>query len=844
MMEKYCGTGRPVPKVRLLGLFLALSLVLSPSGGSPARAQEVSGGASSSSGAGAAAAVSALAVADAASVEAEPAPSDAGSEQPSEMIPDTTGDLSLPVGMRYTFAVKGAADVEAGTPGVVAIEREFVSGGTFYCTVVACGKAGSSTGMYMSAPGQAPQKFCTVTVVPQPVYTEPTRIGWSENYDYLDKQNLKQNEMMYFELSVDDPDLSLTVTSSDESVIRVTEPQAVDGSPGHYAAALFAVGQGTATLTVTASDGTADEKRVTVEGSIDKDYTLSSDTTRDFSISRNGSYLLKLDYTYTGPTDDPTSHGVSIGSPGSPLQFPLLVSDNPNIQVVPVAQNGSEFLFRIDAFGAAGQSATLYTGSYNYMPEELCRVTIAAAPKNIRLDTSGVYRCNMGDTYTFVAYTNSPAPPAAGASNGLVRVQYVRKVAGGYEYRMTAQNPGQYASSFGSSLVRVTQNGESVSFPVEVDNTFQPTVKSDTTSVVKLYKGESYTYKFTIMGGGEPYFTSVYNAVPTTPSDPGIMSVRLVKKDGPDYYVKVTALSDRIGDESYVCIRFPHSIWYDPNRFSGYGAVQIRRDPSLPVIPMKSDTTNNFTLGQYKSYVFKITGAALFGPGTPYRFNTELIRKSGNDSYYRVTPTGGAGLQAGFYMSNGITTEKVCVITIGPFVPVVLKSDTTQDFSLAQGQSYTFKLTGATAFNPGTDGVFTTELVKRSGSDSYYKITAVGPAGSSSGFYMGVANQPAERVCTVSVAGPGAFTSDTTSDFTLPSSKSYTFKITAPGAKTVGLTAGTSPSFKVTSAKRSGSDFYFTIASALLPGQGKTSGVYVSVDGGAPKRICAVTLIP
>lgn len=468
----------------------------------------------------------------------------------------------------------------------------------------------------------------------------------------------------------------------------------------------------------------------------------------------------------------------------------------------------------------------------------------------LRLDTVGTYRCNTGDTYRFVAYTDSPTPPAAAAGNDLVGVRYIGKVDGGYEYRMTA-NGDDYDSLFsGSSLVLVTQDGQTVSFPVEIDNTFVPTVKSDTTSVVKLYKGQSYTYKFTIMGGGEPAFTSIYLGVNTGSLNPGIMTARLVKKDGLDYYVKYTATSDKIGDESDVCVMLPKSRHVrresSPGEggFQGYGTVQIARDPSLPVIPMKSDTTNDFTLGQYKPYVFKITGAALFGPGTPYRFDTELIRKSGNDSYYRVTPTGGAGLQAGFYMSNGITTEKVCVITIGPFVPVALKSDTTQNFSLARGKSYTFRLTGATAFNPGTDGVFTTGPVKRSGGDSYYKITAVGPAGSSSGFYMGAPNQPVEKVCIVSVSEPGTFTSDTTSDFTLSSLKNYTFKITAPGAKTAGLTAGTPASFKVTSAKRFGDDFYFTIASATLPGRINSSGAYVSVDGGTPKRICVVTLIP
>jgi hypothetical protein len=193
-------------------------------------------------------------------------------------------------------------------------------------------------------------------------------------------------------------------------------------------------------------------------------------------------------------------------------------------------------------------------------------------------------------------------------------------------------------------------------------------------------------------------------------------------------------------------------------------------------------------------------------------------------------------------MSNGITAQKVCTVTIGALIPVVMKSDTTQNFSLAQGKSYTFKLTGATGFNPGTPDIFKTELVKRSGSDSYYKITAVEPAGSSSGLYMGVADQPGEKVCIVSVTEPGVFTSDTTANFTIPAGKTYTMKITAPGAKTVNLTAGTAKVLQVQSAKRSGDNFYFTIAAYGIPAQSKSSGVYVSVDGMTPKKICIVTL--
>lgn len=677
------------------------------------------------------------------SVRADSAAADSGSA--AVMSSDTTGNVKIAQGCTYCFRLSGVTAVTMGTSGAVSCAGQATAGGYLYYTVVASGPVGSSTGMYMSAPGQAPQKFCVVTVTDSPYVKPHADIRYSDNYYNLRFEDLKQNEIMYSEIWVNDPGISLSIASNDENVVQVLPLQQEPGSPGHYATAVRAVGEGYTTLTITASDGTVDNMPVIVRGSIGKDYTLTSDTTRDFSIPQNGSYFLMLDFTYTGPAyNDPTAHY-------GPLSTPMLVSDNPDIKVTLVSQKGTQFLFRIDAFGAVGESAGLITGSYNYQPEALCRVSISAPPKSIRLDTSGVYTCETGGTYDFVAYTNSSTPPAASTTNELVTVKFVKKVSGGYQYRMTVKNPDGKTQYPSACLVRVKQGNETVSFPVNIDNFFQPTVKSDTNSTVKLYKGQSYTYKFTIMGGGEPSFGSVYNAVPAVPGS-GILNVQLVKKDGPNYYVKVTATSTDTGDRSYIYVQFPHSGWYNPNSISSYGTVEIGPDPAKPVIPMESDTTKDFTLAENRSYTFKLTGVAQFTAQNSGGFQIELLRKSGNDSYYRITPTSSVGTYDSFYMYNGRTTQKVCTVTVGAPIIYPMKSDTTQNFSLAGGKSYTFKITGVTAFNPGTAGVFRTELVKRCGLDSYYKITAVGPSGSSSGMYMGDGVQPVKRICTVTVA--------------------------------------------------------------------------------------------
>lgn len=789
--------------MRLLSILLTLSLVFLSFGGVPAQAEEAA---------------------------------------PAEPSADISGNITIPQGESITFTITVDAYFVIGSSGVLDSREVDLIGNKKSYVIYTEGEPGSSTGLYLVAPGKEPQKFCVVTVgppnevlpdTPEPPETPTAKISYSENYQCLKFRDMRKNEIMYSEIAVDNPELLLSIVSKDESIMKVLSFEQLP-IPGHYVVALQAVGEGYTTLTTTASDGTSEDMSVIVKGVLDKDYTLTSDTTKDFSIQQNGSYFIKINFTYTGPTTDSPTWNPSTFGGSIMLEYPLLVSGNPDILVTLVSKDDSEYLFRIDAAGNAGQTATLYAGSYNYMPEELCKVTISAAPKNIRLDTTGLYACNSGDSYRFVAYTNnSTTRPTVNANNDLVSVQYVCKVNGGYEYRMTAQN------GTGFSLVRVTSGGETVSFPVLVDNSFEPIIESDTNEEIKLAKGESYTYKFTIMGGGEPTFKSVYNAVPT---DDGIMRVQLVKKDGLNYYVKVTATSDKVGEQSYVCIMFPNNIHHNPNSFSGYGEVQIKSS-SAPTTTMKSDTNSNFTLNKGSSYTFKISNATKFVPGSAGIFETKLIRKSGNDSYYKVTATGKVGSSVGFYMSNGNTTQRVCMVTIGNPASIAMKSDTTSDFSLVQGKSYTFKITGATNFTCGSPGAFKTELVKKVGNDRYYKITATGKAGSSAGLYMSAPGQAAQIVCIVTIIPPGSFTSDTTEDFCVPILKKYTFKITAPGANSVKMTIGTPNTFKVVSSSRSGDNFYFSIATRGGSGSDNT-GIYVSVDGQPPKKVCVVHMTP
>ncbi|MGX8709080.1 MAG: hypothetical protein ACQGTM_02395 [bacterium] len=145
-------------------------------------------------------------------------------------------------------------------------------------------------------------------------------------------------------------------------------------------------------------------------------------------------------------------------------------------------------------------------------------------------------------------------------------------------------------------------------------------------------------------------------------------------------------------------------------------------------------------------------------------------------------------------------------------------SDTTKDFSVAKGSAYQFKITSATApaFTTGTAGVFSVALASKNGNDYFYKITAIGNVGASTGIYL---NGVKLLVATVKVP---AFTTDTTKDVTVKGA--YTLKVTAAATPTFAL--GTAGVFKAEFVSKTGNDYLYKITSVGVAGA--KTGVYVN----------------
>lgn len=145
-------------------------------------------------------------------------------------------------------------------------------------------------------------------------------------------------------------------------------------------------------------------------------------------------------------------------------------------------------------------------------------------------------------------------------------------------------------------------------------------------------------------------------------------------------------------------------------------------------------------------------------------------------------------------------------------------SDTTKDFSVAKGSAYQFKITSATAptFTTGTAGVFSVALASKNGNDYFYKITAIGNVGASTGIYLnGV------KLLVATVKAP-AFTTDTTKDVTVKGA--YTLKVTAAATPTFAL--GTAGVFKAEFVSKTGNDYLYKITS--VGAAGAKTGVYVN----------------
>ncbi|MBW7572551.1 hypothetical protein [Caproiciproducens faecalis] len=717
---------------------------------------------------------------------------------------------------------------------------------------------------------------------------EETQITFSDEFNALETLDLYS---MYYgmEATVSDSQLTLTGESSDPAVVDVVLEDVENGS---YYFDVAAMGKGQATLTFTASDGTTVSKTLTVDGTGELPYTITTDVEGDYSLAKGSSNIIKLHYE----DNDTFSIPYLAAEDGSVLNLELMDYDEAN----------GDFYYRVDAVGDVGTSTALYTGAIGYVPQKLCNVSVIEN-EILHIDTAGQYLCNVNDEYTFVVTSNLPSieHSITTSREGAVEITPVAHVGNQYTYKVKALEPG-------TTLITVKLSEETASFYVTANEEDDfPVVTTEDEENITLEQGQSYTYKLSIMGGGVPVVAA---------DTAGVVSVQFEKKEGIDYYYKVTAVSPTDA-ETGLTVSFPDSEYASdytyqfssvtakpgnnvptsdtntdfslkqgesytfrltnaasfnpgsngvfkvekvksegnitdykitaigqPGQSAGFymaGAGQAAKKVCVVTVAAAveptSDTNYDFTVKQGASYTFKISNAVSFYPGSNDVFKTEKVGTGSNYALYKITPIGQPGQSAGFYMAGaGQAAKKVCVVTVGAAPEA--QSDTNNDFTLKQGASYTFKISNAISFNPGSNGVFKTEKVKTEGSNVYYKITAIGQPGQSAGFYMTGADKVAKKVCAVTVGAAATPTlkSDTNSNFSIAKSASYQFKITAPGASSVNFNTGSAGVFQVTLLRHTGDDFFYKITAIGKSGQ--QSGIYASLPGQSAQKLCVVTI--
>ncbi|QAT49184.1 hypothetical protein EQM14_05005 [Caproiciproducens sp. NJN-50] len=196
--------------------------------------------------------------------------------------------------------------------------------------------------------------------------------------------------------------------------------------------------------------------------------------------------------------------------------------------------------------------------------------------------------------------------------------------------------------------------------------------------------------------------------------------------------VKCVDFDDVFSDENKATLE-AYVVDEDGDEDEDYGMAECNLTAlKTPEKTFTSDTNNDFTLASGATYQFKITDASaapVMTAGTAGVVDIANVGKSGNDYFIKVTAKGAANAKTGIYV-NG---TKLLVITVGGVV-----CDTTTDITVKKGASYQYKVTASAAptFGFGTAGVFTSQLVSHSGNNYFYKVTAVGAAGASTGVYV------------------------------------------------------------------------------------------------------------
>ncbi len=164
-------------------------------------------------------------------------------------------------------------------------------------------------------------------------------------------------------------------------------------------------------------------------------------------------------------------------------------------------------------------------------------------------------------------------------------------------------------------------------------------------------------------------------------------------------------------------------------------------------------------------------------------------------------------------------SETDCAVTALAVPDATFTSDTGATLTVAQGASYTFKITSVDGkeptFSVGSNA-FSVTKVGKSGNAYFYKITATGAVKTSTGIYVNGVRS------TIATIGASAVKIDTTK-LSLKTGASYTFKVTGTTVAP-SFTSGNTAVVKVVSSSASAGSYFFKVSGV----KAGSTGIYVN----------------
>lgn len=287
-------------------------------------------------------------------------------------------------------------------------------------------------------------------------------------------------------------------------------------------------------------------------------------------------------------------------------------------------------------------------------------------------DTTGTYTFGTNKDYYYKITTNDTMTPSAASSNpSAVSVSYDRRLADGFQFKITNNGSGQAvitttaANGTKTSFTAVGSGGTVTTPPTNTQpdsgsgsgDSGAPVTPGGDGSAASLKCDTTQPYSF---GPSGSYIYKVYSTDSAQPkavsSNPSAVAVSFYQKASDGYLFRIT----NVGSGTAVITTTAAN--GATASFTAYGTA-----PSMPA-GITSDTPYQFTMKKGSTYVYKFTPASsstalTFSTGNGAVISSVSVQKIGSSYYYKIQAAGSG--QAGVYAAvSNQSPQRVGIVTI------------------------------------------------------------------------------------------------------------------------------------------------------------------------------------